>query len=278
MSGGGAGLVGGTLTAPNNGCRAGGGPLESRLSGEPFVSSVGHAGGNHGSDGGGIMQVSATRRYFRNITQTVRTILIGMRITLKYCFAKTITVQYPDIAPTLQPRFRGFHYYEIEKCIACDACAKACPVDCIYIDKTSPRKIDKETGVAKGGAMTRYAIDYAKCMFCGLCTSPCPTDCIHMGNNHDLSGYDRQSMIVEFTELAKLGYQTPRPLWMTVRGEPADWGRQTRQGWENFAFSKDAFEGKPDERREAMVLALSEQELPKKKPAAKKDDAEKAGD
>ncbi len=136
------------------------------------------------------------REYFRNIYLTVKTILIGMRITLKYCFARTITVQYPDVAPTIQPRFRGFHYFEIEKCIGCDLCAKACPVDCIYIEKTGPRKIDKETGVALGGAIVRYAIDYSKCMFCALCTEPCPTECIHMGNNHDLSGYDRESMVV----------------------------------------------------------------------------------
>ena len=25
-------------------------------------------------------------------------------------------------------------------------CSKACPVDCIYIDKSGPRKIDKKTG------------------------------------------------------------------------------------------------------------------------------------
>ena len=78
-------------------------------------------------------------QYFRNIYMSVKTIMIGMRITLKYCFAKTITVQYPDVAPVLQPRYRGFHFFEIEKCIACDMCAKACPVDCIYIEKIRSR-------------------------------------------------------------------------------------------------------------------------------------------
>jgi NADH-quinone oxidoreductase subunit I len=114
------------------------------------------------------------REYFHNIWSAMRTILIGMRITLRYQFAKTITVQYPDVAPVLQPRFRGFHWFEIEKCIACDQCAKACPVDCIYIEKTGPRKIDKESGVAKGGAMTRYAIDYSKCMFARCACRPAP--------------------------------------------------------------------------------------------------------
>ncbi len=50
------------------------------------------------------MQDSPVRDYFRNIWKTVSTILVGLRITLKYCFAKTVTLQYPDVAPALQPR------------------------------------------------------------------------------------------------------------------------------------------------------------------------------
>jgi len=194
------------------------------------------------------------REYFRNIYLTVKTILIGMRITLKYCFAKTVTLQYPDMAPVLQPRFRGLHVYEIEKCIGCDLCAKACPVDCIYIEKSGPRKIDAATGVAMGGAMLRFAIDYSKCMFCALCTDPCPTECIHMGNNHDLSGYDRASMVVEFTELAKQGLRTPMPIWAQKRELPA-WAEQRRQQW--LAAGRD--------RQDEMLKALTEQKPPPKK-------------
>jgi len=197
------------------------------------------------------------RDYFRNIYLTIKTILIGMRITLRYCFARTITVQYPDVAPTIQPRWRGFHYYEIEKCIACDLCAKACPVDCIYIEKTGARKVDKQTGLAMGGAITRYAIDYSKCMFCALCTEPCPTGCIHMGNNYDLSGYDRASMVVEFTELAKQGLQTPMPIWMQKRHLP-EWAQQMKEQWLERARPM----------REEMLLALTERK-PAPKPAEK---------
>ena len=201
------------------------------------------------------MQPSPVRDYFRNIWKTTYTILVGMRISLKYCFAKTITLQYPDVAPALQPRYRGFHFFEIEKCIACDLCAKACPVDCIYIEKTGPRKIDKKTNVAAGGAMSRFAIDYSKCMFCALCCDPCPTDCIHMGNLHDLSGFDRESMIVEFTELAKEGLQTPQPLWMQKDDLP-EWAQQRKKAWIEFSHSDDKLTGKNDARRDEMKKAL----------------------
>ena len=163
--------------------------------------------------------------YFRNIYTALKSITIGMRITLKYLFSKSVTIHYPYEKLAFAPRYRGIHEYEAEKCIACDMCAKACPVDCIYIDKTGPRKIDKATGKVdpKGGELIRYAIDYQKCMFCALCTEPCPTDCIHMGKNHDLSAYSRHDMIVEFADLDKQGLRTPVPLWMQRNAAKIPW-------------------------------------------------------
>jgi NADH-quinone oxidoreductase subunit I len=164
--------------------------------------------------------------YFRNIYDNLASIAVGMRITLKYCFQKTVTVRYPEERLSFAPRYRGIHEFEAEKCIACDLCAKACPVDCIYIDKTGPRKIDKATGKAAGGELVRFAIDYSKCLFCALCTEPCPTECIHMGKLHDLSSYSRQDVVVEFTELDKQGLRTPIPLWMRKNAEKIPWVKQ----------------------------------------------------
>ncbi len=163
------------------------------------------------------------RNYFQNIYDDVKSISIGMKITLKYCFQKTVTVQYPEQRLSLAPRYRGIHEFEMDKCIACDLCAKACPVDCIYIDKTAARKIDKTIGKAVGGELLRYAIDYSKCLFCALCTEPCPTDCIHMGKLHDLSSYSRADVVVEFTELDKKNQRTPIPLWMERNRETMPW-------------------------------------------------------
>ena len=169
---------------------------------------------------------SAGEAYFRNIYDSVKSILIGMRMTLRYCFSKVVTIQYPYEKLSFAPRYRGIHEFEADKCIACDMCAKACPVDCIYIDKSAPRKIDKKTGKAVGGTLIRYAIDYQKCMFCALCTEPCPTDCIHMGKNHDLSSYSREDVVVEFTELDKKGQRTPIPLWMERNAEKIPWVKE----------------------------------------------------
>jgi NADH-quinone oxidoreductase subunit I len=127
-------------------------------------------------------------------------------------------------------------------------------VDCIYIEESAPRKIDKATGIAVGGAMQRYAIDYAKCMFCGLCIDPCPTDCIHMGDNHDLSAFTREDMVVEFTDLALAGKQTPEPYWMQTEQMPT-WAAEQKARWEKRA----------EPALEAMGKAMEPSEIPKKK-------------
>ncbi len=171
---------------------------------------------------------NSVRDYFRNIYDNVYSIAVGMKITLKYCFQKTVTVQYPEQRLSFAPRYRGIHEFEAYKCIACDMCAKACPVDCIYIDKSGPRKVDKRTGVVdetdpKNGRLLRFAIDYSKCLFCALCTEPCPTDCIHMGKLHDLSSYSREDVVVEFAALDKKGLRTPLPLWMERNADRIPW-------------------------------------------------------
>jgi len=172
---------------------------------------------------------SSAEGYFRNLYDSVKSIAIGMRITFKYLFTKPVTICYPYEKLAFAPRYRGIHEFEADKCIACDMCAKACPVDCIYIDKSKPRKIDKKTGKATGGELLRYAIDYQKCMFCALCTEPCPTDCIHMGKNHDLSSYSRQEMVVEFHELDHKGLRTPIPLWVERNAPKIPWVAKEKQ-------------------------------------------------
>jgi NADH-quinone oxidoreductase subunit I len=132
----------------------------------------------------------------------VTTVAKGMWVTLRYWLItydpdrKTFTekFEYPELPVPVAPRYRGFHRYDLTTCIACDQCAKACPVDCIYIGKERVTK-------GKGFKVTTFTIDYTKCMFCALCVEPCPVDCIFMGATHDLSCYSRDGCIVDFSRL-----------------------------------------------------------------------------
>ncbi len=143
------------------------------------------------------------RQWFGNIWQAVATVAHALWVTLRYWGRtyhpgrKTFTehFEYPELPLEVAPRYRGFHRFDLTSCIACERCARDCPVDCIYIGK------ERAEG-RKGFRVTSFVIDYTKCMFCGMCTESCPADCIFMGSTHDLSSYGRDGCIVDFSRIA----------------------------------------------------------------------------
>jgi NADH-quinone oxidoreductase subunit I len=142
------------------------------------------------------------RRWLRNVYLAVITVAQALWVCLRYWFRtydpkrKTFTEQYeyPELPTHVAPRFRGFHRYNITACIACERCARDCPVNCITIGK------HRATG-RKGFQVTGFTIDYGKCMFCGICTESCPGDCIFMGSSYDLSCYNHEGCVVDFSRL-----------------------------------------------------------------------------
>ena len=102
-------------------------------------------------------------------------LLLGLRITGRYLFAKKITVQYPEERTPLSHRFRGLHALRRypngeERCIACKLCEAVCPALAITIESEA-----REDGTRR---TTRYDIDLFKCIFCGFCEEACPVDSI----------------------------------------------------------------------------------------------------
>src|SRR6185312_4111399 len=141
------------------------------------------------------------RTWLHNVRVAIQTVAQGMYITLWYFLQtyrrKTFTGSsgYSKRSVNVKPRYRGFHRFDLTTCIGCDKCARACPVDCIYIEK------EKAAPPAKGFVVTGFAIDYTKCMFCALCVDPCPVDCIFMGSNYDISTYSRDGCVVDYAKL-----------------------------------------------------------------------------
>jgi NADH-quinone oxidoreductase subunit I len=133
-----------------------------------------------------------------------RTLTIGLGLTLRHLFQKTVTMQYPDEKWELPPMAKGQLHNVIEDCIGCDQCAKACPVDCIYIETIkAPADMDQgttSTGNPKRLVVLRFDIDMAKCCYCALCTVPCPTECLVMTNSYENSVYDRKDLIYHYAE------------------------------------------------------------------------------
>lgn len=128
----------------------------------------------------------------------VMAMLRGLLIVLKYGFRRPVTIRYPEEKRKLPMASRGRHYLTKwkdgkERCVGCELCAIVCPSQAIYV------KAEENKPGAEHSHGERYAKDFqinmARCIFCGLCEEACPTGAIVLGNNYELSGYTRQSLI-----------------------------------------------------------------------------------
>jgi len=113
---------------------------------------------------------------------------------LKHTFTPAETVQYPEQKPYLAPRYRGRIVLTRdpdgeERCVACNLCAAACPVDCIALQKTTR---DDGTWYADF-----FRINFSRCVMCGLCEEACPTYAIQLTPDFEMCEYDRQNMVYE---------------------------------------------------------------------------------
>lgn len=128
----------------------------------------------------------------------VASMFIGLFIVLKHAFRKPITLRYPEQKRKLPLRSRGRHYLTkwndgLERCVGCELCAIVCPSQAIYVKpaRNLPGDIHSHG--------ERYAIDFQinmlRCIFCGMCEEACPTGAIILGNEYELSGYTRESLI-----------------------------------------------------------------------------------
>lgn len=147
--------------------------------------------------------------YFKHIHKALTTIWIGMMITFRSMFKKSVTIQYPEQRLQLPERERNRLFVNMDDCIGCDQCAKACPVSCIDIVtiKAVPGDIVGKTGQTSQGKkkalfVPKFTIDFAKCCFCQLCVFPCPTDCIYMTDVFEYSEFKREYLVYEFTDMS----------------------------------------------------------------------------
>jgi NADH-quinone oxidoreductase subunit I len=136
---------------------------------------------------------------------TFKSIFTGMRITGGHLVGPTVTLQYPEERMELPKNARARLFVNIDDCIGCFLCAKACPVNCIDIE-TVPATADVDLGKTSTGNpkrfhLTRFNIDMAKCMYCDLCTHPCPTSCIFMEQEYEYSTYDRAELVYKFSNV-----------------------------------------------------------------------------
>ena len=147
------------------------------------------------------------KTYLKNTWQGLYTVFVGMVITFKHLFTRSVTIQYPDVKIKLPERERNRLFVNMDDCIGCLQCERACPVECIQIDtvKSLPTEDLGQTsnGKKKSLWVTKFTIDFAKCCYCQLCVFPCPTECIKMTDVYEFSEFERANLIYSFATLTE---------------------------------------------------------------------------
>ncbi|HHY60470.1 MAG TPA: 4Fe-4S binding protein [Clostridia bacterium] len=92
------------------------------------------------------------------------------------------TVEYPFKPVEVAPGFRGKPVYAFSRCIACGACAAACPPNAITMD------CDLERGVKS------WKLNYGRCIFCGRCEEVCPTGAIALSAEFELAAARKEDL------------------------------------------------------------------------------------
>jgi hydrogenase-4 component H len=104
------------------------------------------------------------------------------------------TVPYPFVPVEVTPGFRGKPEHDPKLCIACAACAVACP----------PNALSLTTDTDQG--IITWSIFYGRCIFCGRCEEVCPTGAIQLSPEFELAVMNKADLYEQADyELAACG-------------------------------------------------------------------------
>lgn len=133
---------------------------------------------------------------FTEVYGGLKSLFIGMGITLGQFFKPTVTVQYPHQTLKIPPRFRGHIELVCDpqtgkpKCFVCKLCEKACPSDCITVEGIKPEGAKRKT-------VTSYRLDFTKCSLCGSCVEACRDGAIRFSREYNLASTSKEEFIMD---------------------------------------------------------------------------------
>ncbi len=92
------------------------------------------------------------------------------------------TVPYPFVSVEVMPGFRGKPHHDPELCIACAACAIACPSNALRVTN------DLDQGICTWSLFTGI------CIYCARCEEVCPTGSIALSHDFELAVMNKDDL------------------------------------------------------------------------------------
>ncbi|MFI8416274.1 formate hydrogenlyase complex iron-sulfur subunit [Serratia sp. NPDC078593] len=105
-----------------------------------------------------------------------------LKLIKKVLSTGQVTEAYPAQPLAIDANFRGKPEYQPQQCIACGACANACPSNALTMET------DLENGVI------RWQFFLGRCIFCARCEEVCPTTAIRLSNQFELAVWRKEDL------------------------------------------------------------------------------------
>ena len=152
------------------------------------------------------------KQYITSFFSGLRSLLVGMRTTLRVFFRKKTTEQYPENRDTLKmfDRFRGqlvmkHNDRNEHRCVACGICQMNCPNDSIRVVSET---VEDEQGKKKK-VLVRYEYDLGSCLYCQLCVRSCPHDAIEFDTAFEHAVFTRGKLVRQLLKKNRRTWKLP---------------------------------------------------------------------
>ena len=156
--------------------------------------------------------MSNNNSYFGEMLSGVKSLAVGLKVTLQEYFTPKSTEQYPENRKTtlhVAKRHRGRLVFkrDAEGNSLCTLCEKTCPNGSIKI--VSEMVTDEATGKKKK-QLVDYQYNLGDCMFCQLCTNACNFGAIEFTNDFENSVFDRDALVLHLDKEHYAGGSLPQ--------------------------------------------------------------------
>lgn len=160
--------------------------------------------------------------YFAEVGKGLKSLVTGLKVTMREFFTPKITEQYPENRKELKmfDRYRGHlvmpHNENNEhKCIGCGICAMNCPNGTLDVQS---EMYETEEGKKKK-RLVKYVYNLGSCMFCELCVTSCPQGAIEFSQEFENAVFDRSKLIMTLNHEGSKVMEKPKPA-PVVKPEP----------------------------------------------------------